>query len=94
MVRILLKDILYIEGLKDYVKIHAVDKQVITYQTLTFFEEKLPAGQFLRVHRSYIVSLSSISSFSALELTIGNKTIPIGTTYCKEVGKKLGATPG
>lgn len=89
MVRILLKDILYIEGLKDYVKIHTVEKQVITYQTLTFFEEKLPAGQFLRVHRSYIVALGGIGSFSALELTIGSRVIPIGSTYAKEVGKRL-----
>jgi DNA-binding LytR/AlgR family response regulator len=89
MVRILLRDILYIEGLKDYVKIHMPEKQIVTYQTLSYFEEKLPAGQFMRVHRSYIVALGSIVSFSAAELSIGNTALPIGSTYSKEVAKRL-----
>ena len=89
MVRIVLKDILYLEGLKDYIKIHTRSNQVVTYQTLTYFEEKLPTGQFMRVHRSYIVSLNHISSFTALALTIGVFPIPIGSTYAKEVLRRL-----
>lgn len=89
MVKILLKDILYLEGLKDYIKIRTAAQQVITYQTLTYFEEKLPDNRFARVHRSFIVGLNHISSFSSSELQIGTTSIPIGRTYTKEVAKKL-----
>ncbi|WP_158797921.1 LytTR family DNA-binding domain-containing protein [Pedobacter sp. L105] len=89
MVRILLKDILYIEGLKDYVKIQLEDKMIITYQTMSYFEEKLSANHFIRVHRSYIVSLDHISAYSATQIDIGNTPIPIGGSYGKEVLKKL-----
>ena len=89
MVKIVLKDILYMEGLKDYIKIHTSTAQVVTYQTLTYFTEKLPADNFMRVHRSFIVALAHISSFSAVELAIGGTAIPIGSTYAKEVSKKL-----
>lgn len=89
MVKILLKDILFIEGLKDFVKIHTTHKPVITHQTLTYFEEKLPKNRFLRIHRSFIISLERITSFSASEVTIENTDLPIGATYGKEVSKKL-----
>jgi len=89
MVKILLKDILYIEGLKDYVKIYTTDKPVITYQTLTYFEEKLSADHFARVHRSYIVSLNHISAYSATRVEIGKESIPIGNSYAREALKKL-----
>src|SRR6201994_4755885 len=65
MVRVMLADILYIEGLKDYVKIQMVDRTVVTYQTLASFEDKLPADQFARVHRSYIVAMGNIDSYTA-----------------------------
>lgn len=90
MVRVLLNDILYIEGLKDYVKIHTADKTVITYQTLTYFEEKLPADGFIRVHRSFIISTAHISAYSATQVEIGKQVIPIGNTYAKDVMKRLG----
>lgn len=89
MVKIFLKDILYMEGLKDYIKIHTTNNEVVTYQSLTYFTEKLPADLFMRVHRSYIVALAHINSFSTTEITIGDTAIPIGTTYAREVGKKL-----
>jgi DNA-binding LytR/AlgR family response regulator len=91
MVKIFLKDILYLEGLKDYIKIHTTNVEVITYQSLTYFTEKLPADLFMRVHRSYIVALAHINSFSAIEINIGDTAIPIGTTYAREVGQKLNA---
>lgn len=89
MVRILLKDILYIEGLKDYVKIQLADKSIVTYQTMNYFEEKFSANQFIRVHRSYIISMDHISAYSASQIEIGKKSIPIGSSYAKEVLKKL-----
>jgi DNA-binding LytR/AlgR family response regulator len=89
MVKIFLKDILYLEGLKDYVKIHTTHNQVVTYQSLTYFTEKLPADFFMRVHRSFIVAVAHINSFSAVEINIGKAAIPIGGTYAREVAKKL-----
>ena len=89
MVRVMLKDILYIEGLKDYVKIQLTDKPIITYQTLTYFEEKFSANHFMRVHRSYIISLDHISAYSASHIEIGKNSIPIGSSYGKDVLKKL-----
>jgi DNA-binding LytR/AlgR family response regulator len=89
MVKIFLKDIMYMEGLKDYIKIHTCNHKVVTYQSLTYFTEKLPADLFTRVHRSYIVALAHINSFSAIEINIGDAVIPIGSTYAREVGRKL-----
>jgi len=65
------------------------DGSIITYQTLTYFEEKLSNDQFLRIHRSYIVSLNHISAYSATQIEIGKVAIPIGSSYAKEVVKKL-----
>lgn len=89
MVRVMLKDLLYIEGLKDYVKVHTSSGSVITYQTLTYFEEKLSNDHFIRVHRSYIVSLSHINAYSAVQIEIGKVSIPIGNSYVREFLKQL-----
>lgn len=89
MVRVLLKDILFIEGLKDYVQVHTADRKIITYQTLTYFEEKLPVSHFMRVHRSYIIALGHIQSYSATEVEVAGRAIPIGNTYAKMVLKQL-----
>ena len=89
MVRILLKEILFIEGLKDYVKIQLTNRSVITYQTLTYFEETFSADHFIRVHRSYIISLDHISTYSANQIEIGAYHLPIGSTYAKAVQKRL-----
>ncbi|MEP6611325.1 MAG: LytTR family DNA-binding domain-containing protein [Mucilaginibacter sp.] len=89
MLKVMLKDILYIEGLKDYVKIHATDKSIVTYQTLTYFEETLPADSFMRVHRSYIISLTHIDAYSSAQIEIGKAAIPIGNTFAREVTRKL-----
>ena len=89
MVKILLKDILYMEGLKDYIKIYSLNGTVITHQTLTYFTDSLPADLFMRVHRSFIVGIIHIDSFSASEINIGKNSIPIGSTYTREVTQKL-----
>jgi len=89
MIRVALEDILYIEGLKDYVKLHLPDKSIITYRTLTYFEEKLSSRLFLRVHRSYIVALNHISAFTTANIEIGRVVIPIGKAYGNEILKRL-----
>ena len=75
------KDILYIEGLKDYVKIYAGGKPILSLLSLKSLEEKLPEKIFIRVHRSYIVSLPKIESIQKSRIVIGDKYIPIGENY-------------
>jgi DNA-binding LytR/AlgR family response regulator len=75
------KDILYIEGLKDYVKIYAGAKPILSLLSLKSLEEKLPQKTFIRVHRSYIVSLYKIESIQKNRIVIGDKYIPIGDNY-------------
>lgn len=89
MIRILFKDIIFLEGLKDYVKVHTTTDTVVTYQTLSHFNEKLPIDSFLRVHRSYIVSLRHITAFSATLIEIGKTEIPIGGVYARTVSASL-----
>lgn len=91
MRKVFLSDILYLESLKDFVRIQTTGKSIITYQTITYFEEKLPDDQFLRVHRSFIVSLHHIQSFTGTSIEINNFEIPIGRLYKMNVLKALGA---
>src|SRR6185503_1189094 len=88
MVRVMLRELLYIEGLKDYLKVHTIAGSIITYQTLTYFEEKLSNDHFMRVHRSYIVSLDHISAYSTTQIEIDKLSIPIGFSYAKDVLRK------
>ncbi len=89
MVKVMVNDIRYIESLKDYVKIIAGSQTIITKQTITAVEEMLPADQFLRIHRSFIVSLNKISSFSPQSVFIQKEEISIGPLYRNEVMKRL-----
>jgi DNA-binding LytR/AlgR family response regulator len=92
MRKVFLNDILYLEGLKDFVRVQTTTtKSIITYQTITYFEEKLPEDQFIRVHRSYIVSLHHVQSFTGASIEINNFEIPIGRLYKMNVLKALGA---
>lgn len=91
MRKVFLSDILYLESLKDFVRIQTTSKAIITYQTITYFEEKLPDDQFIRVHRSFIVSLHHIQSFTGTSIEINNFEIPIGRLYKMSVLKTLGA---
>ncbi len=83
LVRIALKDILYIEGLKDYVKIYlqSAEKPLLSLTSLKSLEEKLPAKRFMRVHRSFIVSLDKINSITRNALQIGKVNITVGDQY-------------
>ena len=74
-------DILYVEGLKNYVSIYTATQRIITYQTLREMEEILPQPPFYRVHRSYIVSTAQITVIDGNHITIGTQAIPIGETY-------------
>lgn len=86
MVKVYLEDIQYIESLKDYVRIKTADgKEVISLQKISYLEQKLPEDCFLRIHRSYIVPIKKIDTFSTTGVEIGNKEIPIGRNYKSQV---------
>jgi len=85
MVKVMLADILYIESLKDYIRVKTADREIISYQKISFLEEKLPTDKFLRIHRSFIVALDKIQAFSATAVDIGKAEIPIGRFYKNEV---------
>ncbi|NLP58543.1 LytTR family DNA-binding domain-containing protein [Lutibacter sp. B1] len=88
--KINLADIKYVEGLKDYIKIYTnASKPVLTLSTLKSFEEKLEKYNFIRVHRSYIVSLNHIHSVQRNRIIIDNKRIPIGLNYKDEFIKRI-----
>jgi DNA-binding LytR/AlgR family response regulator len=85
MVKVILQDILYIESLKDYVKIVTGREQVITKYSMTAIEAMLPAKKFIRTHRSYLVALDKIKSFSTTNIQLLNNEIPVGRLYQREV---------
>lgn len=91
LVRIALNDILYIEGLKDYVKVwlQNADKPTLSLTSLKSLEEKLPAKRFMRVHRSFIVSLDKINSITRNALQIGKVNITVGDQYKEAFSKFL-----
>ncbi|HEY4650623.1 MAG TPA: LytTR family DNA-binding domain-containing protein [Pontibacter sp.] len=90
MVKVMLADILYIESLKDYIRVKTETKEIISYQKISFLEEKLPADKFLRIHRSFIIALDKVQAFSATAVDLGKTEIPIGRLYKNEVLQILG----
>lgn len=84
-----LQDIVYIESQKEYIKIVTTEGSFTTKYSLTRMEEELDPSQFLRVHRSFIISLSKVRSFSSHEVDLTGKSIPIGGNYRDAVGERL-----
>jgi two-component system LytT family response regulator len=78
-------DILYIQSMKDYLKIHTKEHRLITHQTMTDMEKLLPSKQFIRVHKSYIVSVTHIRSIYGNIIEAGDAQIPIGNIYKNHV---------
>ena len=89
MKKVLLDDIMYIESMKDYIKLFTSGGTLITKQSISSVEEMLPVKEFARVHRSYIVSLNNIKSFTAEVIEIGDTNIPIGKLYRSDAMKIL-----
>jgi DNA-binding LytR/AlgR family response regulator len=79
--KIRLADILFVEGLKDYVVIQTAERKIITNATLKAMQERLPEGKFLRTNRSYIVNVEKIDSFDQNDLCIGPHELAIGSRY-------------
>jgi DNA-binding LytR/AlgR family response regulator len=79
--KINISDILYIEGMRDYRRIHTTNKRIMTLQTFKELEKMLPAQQVCRVHKSYMVALSQITAIERSRIKIADKHIPISETY-------------
>jgi DNA-binding LytR/AlgR family response regulator len=89
MIKTRMADILYIESIKDYVKVKTADKEIITQQKISYLEESLPSELFLRIHRSFIVNVERIDAYSATDVEIGKHFVPIGRNYKNDVMKIL-----
>lgn len=89
-VKIYLDEILFIESLKDSVSIHTPSKSYHTHYQLGELEELMRSDNFLRIHRSFLVAMDKIESFSAAEVEIAGRTIPIGRSHKEYVMEKLG----
>lgn len=87
--KVLLNDILFVEGLKDYVKIHTYSGKITTKLNLKNFHLKLPESQFIRVHRSFIVNISKITSVQKARLYIEEREIPVSEAYWNELEARL-----
>ncbi len=85
--KVYLNDILFIEGLKDYISIFTPAERIITLQNMKKMEDALPERHFIRVHKSYIVSINKIDSIERSRIFIGDKVIPVGDTYREEFFK-------
>ena len=89
MVKVDVKEILWIESLKDYIKVVLKDKTLISKHKISLLEELLPDDSFLRIHRSYIVSVDMIESFNSQFVEIAGKELPIGRNYKNECQRRL-----
>jgi two-component system LytT family response regulator len=85
--KVYLHDILFIEGLKDYISIFTPAERIITLQNMKKMEDALPEKHFIRVHKSYIVSINKIDSIERSRIFIGDKIIPVGDTYREDFFK-------
>lgn len=81
IVKIRLDDILYVEGLQNYVSIYTRAERILSLRNIKKMQEQLPAHLFVRVHKSYIVSLDKIDSIERSRIYIGDAVIPVGDTY-------------
>jgi len=92
MKKIFVNDIVYIESWKDYIKLFLVNgKNLIVKQTITAMENLLSEHKFMRVHRSYMVSINKISGYNGISVQLETKEIPIGRLYKQVVMEKLHA---
>ncbi len=93
LVKIKFADILYIEGLKDYIKIYisTQPRPIITRMTMKSIEERFAALPFMRIHKSFIVSLNKIESIRNLKITIGTHLIPVSEQFSDELLRRIGS---
>ncbi len=89
LVKIMMSDILYIESLKDYIRVTTKSSSLISYQSLTSITEKLPPEKFIRIHRSYTIGIDKVNSIEGNCVEIVGKLLPISREHRQEVLKKI-----
>jgi len=89
MIKVALSDILYIESIKDYIKVVSASGTVITKQSISSIEETLPKDMFVRIHRSFIIALNKVKSYTNELVWVGKTELPISRMYRHEVEKLL-----
>ncbi|WP_026730128.1 LytR/AlgR family response regulator transcription factor [Flavobacterium denitrificans] len=89
MMKINIEEILFVEGMKEYIKVVTPDKTYITHKSLTSLSEELPSDRFLRIHKSYVIALNKVKSIEGNRIQIQSYTIPIGRNYSKDVKNKI-----
>jgi two-component system, LytTR family, response regulator len=87
--RVDIDDILYIEGMKDYLRIICTDKKIMTLQSFAKIEESLPSNKFCRVHKSFIVAIDKIKSVERGVILIADQRIPVSNTYKESFFSKI-----
>jgi DNA-binding LytR/AlgR family response regulator len=87
--RIEINDINYIESIKNYIVLHTGSEQVVTYNTLKYFEENLPPNIFIKIHKSFIVAIGKIEKTDNAEVWVSGKSLPLGDTYRNEFFAKI-----
>ncbi len=87
--KVVVADVLYVEGLANYVVIHTRTKKYVTYLTFHGIEAQLPANLFVRIHKSYLVAIAAIQSIDAAELTIEGKILPVSKNYRSDLLSRI-----
>jgi len=90
MVRVCFNEVRYIESVGDYIRIYLGDRSVITRESISSIEARIPKEQFIRTHRSFIVSIASIDSFTTEFVEIGKNQVPVSRSYRDNVISRLG----
>lgn len=88
-VKLSIDEIIYVEGLSEYVQIYTEDRKLITKLTLSGLEEMLASDNFLRIHKSYIISIKHIKAYTSTSIDMPGKTLPIGRSYKQSVHRAL-----
>jgi DNA-binding LytR/AlgR family response regulator len=87
--RVAIADIFYLESIKNYVVIHTRAEQVVTYNTLKYFEENLPQQLFAKIHKSFVIALGKIEKTDNNEVWVLQKSLPLGDTYKNDFFEKI-----
>ena len=87
--KVILEDILFVESLKDYVRIHTKTDKLVVKGNIGSFLQRLPSDRFVRIHRSYVVALPFVQSFNQTKVTVKGQVLPIGVRYREEIFRRL-----
>jgi len=87
--KIMIDEIVYVESTKDYLTVHTLSGDIVAKHTISAFEQLLPENEFVRIHRSFIVSIEKIKGFNTQSINIGKNELPIGPNFHSKVFEKL-----